>query len=133
VGPVHINATSEYKGYVDEHKCDVRGEAVQRTYGNMAASHSGAVQRGVCFCLREGLKPGPEGVRGRKIRSFLSAHKRMRIYTRKCLSLCQIGFQSVPPEVGVVPRLCSKVVPVQVLKAYWDAEVKLQSFLILVT
>jgi hypothetical protein len=86
-----------------------------KTYGNMAASHSGAVQRGVCFCLRVGLKPGPEGVRGRQIRSFLSAHEGMRIYTRKCLSLGQIGFQSVPSEVGVVPMLCSKFVPVQVL------------------
>jgi hypothetical protein len=94
-----------------------------KTYGNMAASHGGAVQRGVCFCLRVGLKPGPERVRGRQIRSFLSAHKRMRIYTRKCLSLGQIGFQSVPPEGGVVPVLCSKVVPVQVLKAYWKVEV----------
>lgn len=94
-----------------------------KTYGNMADSLSGAVQRGDCFCLRVGLKPGPEGVRGRQIRSLLSAHKRMRIYTRKCLSLCQIGFQSVPPEVGVVPGLCSIVVPLQVLKAYWEVEV----------
>ena len=75
-----------------------------KTYGNMAASHSRAVQRGVCFCLRVGLKLGPEGVRGRQIRSFLSAHKRMRIYTRKCLSLCQIGFS----ECTARGRACSK-------------------------
>ena len=137
MGPIHINATSERKGYVDENKRDVRGQTdrqtVQCTCGAMAASHGAAVQTAVCFCMRVGLKPGPEGVRERQIRSFLSAHKRMRIYTRKCLSLYQIGFQSVPPEVGVVPTLCSEVVPVQVLKAYWEVEVKLQSFLILVT
>ena len=75
------------------------------------------------FLFEGGLKPGPQGARGRQIRAFLSAHKRMRIYTRKCLSLCQIGFRSVPPEVGVVPRLRSKVVPVQVLKEYWEVEV----------
>jgi hypothetical protein len=58
----------------------------------------------VCFCLRVGPKQGPEGVRGRHIRSFLSAHKRMRLYTRKCLSLCQIGFQSLPSDVVLSQR-----------------------------
>jgi hypothetical protein len=38
------------------------------------------------------------GEGGVRIRSFLSAHKRMRIYTRKYLSLCWLGFQSVPAE-----------------------------------
>jgi hypothetical protein len=35
---------------------------------------------------------------GVRIRSFFSAHKRMRVYTRKYLSLCWLCFQSVPGE-----------------------------------
>lgn len=116
--PLNVKAMLRKTNGTSEERQSGAHRERSKTYGNMAASHSGAVQRGDCFCLRVGLKPGPQGVRGKQIRSFLSAHKRMRIYTRKCLSLCQIGFQSVPPEVGGVATVSSKVVPVQVLLAY---------------